>query len=112
MSTGLPSATLPTRNSSDSIRTLPTLSTSHSSCQSSPALSACDSTSTSTTTTAATPPLIHLPPAISMEKSPNTKSSPTPTSSSNCIPSFLLMGASSATTALSRPFIVDYRPVH
>ncbi|CAO3576361.1 unnamed protein product [Absidia cylindrospora] len=94
------------KDSAASIHTVPTLSTCHSSCQSSPTLSALNFTGT---TIPSPPPLLHLPPALSATTAtPSSSSIP----SKHSMPSFLLMGASNATTALSRPSILDYRPSH
>ncbi|KAI8096545.1 uncharacterized protein BX664DRAFT_324236 [Halteromyces radiatus] len=79
MSRSRSSSNISTKSSPDSIHTIPTLSSSHSTCHSSPTLSAYDSTQT--------PPLLSLSPT----KKTNQKS----------IPSFLWVGATTATTALS-----------
>ncbi|KAI8331173.1 hypothetical protein BC941DRAFT_439184 [Chlamydoabsidia padenii] len=79
----------------DSIHTPPTLSTTHSSCQTSPSLSAFETSHTLS--------LLSLPPTLSTINN-NKKSS--------CIPSLLLMGTSTPTTALSRPYMSNYRPIY
>ncbi|ORZ11966.1 hypothetical protein BCR42DRAFT_420971 [Absidia repens] len=112
LSTTTSSSSASNKDSAASIHTVPTLSTCHSSCQSSPTLSALNFTGT---TIPSPPPLLHLPPTLSTTATTTTTtttSSSSSTPSKHSMPSFLLMGASNATTALSRPSILDYRPSH